>query len=70
MRVFVSVQMNHYFLPFILLGSDYLSFRSPNYLESLSNLEYYKSLFLPAKKERRAMLSVSWRIVCLGMDTI
>lgn len=66
----MNVQMSHCFLPFILLGSDCLSFGSPNYLESLSNLEYYKSVFLPAKIQRKAMLSVSWRIVCLEKYTI
>lgn len=51
MCVFMRIQTNHCFFPFILLGSDYLSFSSPNYLESLSNLEDYKRVFPPAERD-------------------
>lgn len=67
----MNVQMNHCFLPFFLLGSDYLVFLLPQtLLESLSHLEYYKSVFPPAEVQERAVFSVSWRIVCLGKYTI
>lgn len=49
-------QMHHYLLTFILLCGDYLPLLHPKMmLESVSNLECYKSHFPPAKVQRRAM---------------
>lgn len=53
----MSVQMNHYLLPFILLGSNPLSFSFPKPFWK-ANLEYYKNISPPARVQRRAMFSV------------